>query len=282
MIEFEIHDNGWTVIGHGNLKEATQEDVNNIAKHIAKNTLVVFKKQPLDINDELRILKMFKNPEPLWDKDDPFFDDYAADVAKDPDGIICRVTNALRDGKPGMAGWEDGFDWHCNMPDKEDKMPIVWIYGVSGTKGSRTSFNNTVRVYEDLDQDTKTKLSKLHSIYGNIGAEEAPNHTGVNYNYGWTPPLVYTNIAGSTGLYLSPLQIQRFVELSQEESDALKDELFELILRDEYVYHHDWDDGDLLLTEQWLGIHKRWAFDKMDERILHRSAMDFPDQDYTL
>jgi hypothetical protein len=57
--------------------------------------------------------------------------------------------------------------------------------------------------------------------------------------------------------------------------------LFNHILKEQYLYHHDWQDGDLVISEQWLGIHKRWPFEKMNQRLLHRAAMHFPDQDYT-
>ena len=41
------------------------------------------------------------------------------------------------------------------------------------------------------------------------------------------------------------------------------------------MYHHDWQDGDVLLSEQWLGIHKRWKFEGIIERTLHRIESDF-------
>lgn len=280
-MDYKIHDNGWTVISEFDLKQCTQEDVNKIAKLIATNTCVVFRNQKLEIEDELKILKMFKNPEPLIPQGEEFFNDFVSDIEKDPEGIICRVTAELRDGKQGMAGWHDDFDWHCNMPEVPTRRPIVWLYAVKGTEGSRTSWNNNIMSYADLPDDIKIKIANLHSIYGNISAPEAYGYSGVEYNTEWTPLLVHKNIAGKEGMYFSPLQLGKFVELSQEESDALKAFLHNHILQDKYVYHHDWKDGDVIISEQWLGIHKRWAFDKMDIRVLHRAVADFPDQDYT-
>ena len=42
-----------------------------------------------------------------------------------------------------------------------------------------------------------------------------------------------------------------------------------------FTYHHDWNDSDVVISEQWLSIHKRWEFDNMDSRILHRIAFDY-------
>lgn len=282
MVDYKLHENGWTVIIEDfDLKTATQEDINKIAKLIATNTFVVVRNQELSIEDEVKILNMFKNPEPLFSKDDPSFDGLAADPEKDPDGLLIRITGEIRDGKIGGAGWDEDFDWHCNMPEIETRRPIVWLYAVHGSEGSRTSFNNTILAYADLDESVKEQIKDLHSIYGNMDAPDAPGHDGVAYNTQWTPPLVFKNIANKVGMYFSPLQIQKFVELDQEESNKIKDMLFKHVLKDEYVYHHDWKDGDVVLSEQWLGIHKRWAFERMSTRLLHRSVADFPDQDYT-
>lgn len=282
MVEYKLHENGWTVlIENFNFKNANQTDINFLAKLIATNTCVVVRNQSLSIEDELRVLGMFKNPEPLYSKDDPNFVTQAADLEKDPDGILIRITGELRDGHPGGAGWNEELSWHCNMPEVPTRRPIVWLYGIRGTEGSRTTWNNTILAYTDLPEDVKVRIDGLHSIYGNFDAPQAAGHTGVEYNKIWTPPLVYRNNANKTGMYFSPLQIQKFVELSQEESDELKNFLFDHVVKEKYLYHHDWRDGDVVLSEQWLGMHKRWPFEKMNKRLVHRGVVDFPDQDYT-
>jgi alpha-ketoglutarate-dependent taurine dioxygenase len=68
--------------------------------------------------------------------------------------------------------------------------------------------------------------------------------------------------------------------MTKEESKNLIDELADYTVQEKYCYHHDWQDGDLVISEQWLGIHKRWRFEKIATRLLHRAVFDFPDQDY--
>ena len=59
---------------------------------------------------------------------------------------------------------------------------------------------------------------------------------------------------------------------------GLSDNLFEYlknhILQDKYRYDHHWQDGDVVISEQWLTIHKRHAFDKMHERLMYRITID--------
>ena len=45
--------------------------------------------------------------------------------------------------------------------------------------------------------------------------------------------------------------------------------------QEKYTYHHDWEDGDIVISEQWLSIHKRWPFEDMKNRLLHRIAFGY-------
>lgn len=281
-MNYHIHENGWTVIVNNfDLRHSTQEDINHIARLIASNTCVVFKNQSLTIADQLKVINMFKDPEPVHKPTDEYFNDFVADINEDPDGVICRVTAELRDGKVGLAAMTGELIWHCNHTHRPDRRPIVWLYGVRGTKGSRTSWNNTILAYAALDDETKDKLSGLKCIYTG-GSTLDENHDAPSIiEENWTPPLVHTNIANKTGMYFSPLQMDRFVGMTKEETATIADPLFAHVTQEQFLYHHDWEDGDLVLSEQWLGIHKRWPFEDMPIRLLHRAAVDFPDQDYT-
>jgi alpha-ketoglutarate-dependent taurine dioxygenase len=289
-MNYHIHENGWTVIVDDfDIKQSTVEDINLISRLIAKYTVVVFKNQELNLNDELRICHMFKNPKPAFATDDRVFKGSAADLSIDPIGLVCRVTGEKNeDGDTGIAGHEDEMAWHNNSPYDPERNSIVWLYSVRGSKGSRTSWNNTTLAYRDLDAETRQKIKDLKCIYFsginlkieyiNDGSAENPNK---QVNAEFTPPLVYTNIANQIGLYLSPYLLENFVGLTKEETKSIVDPLFEFVTQDKYCYHHDWEDGDLVLSEQWLGIHKRWPFKEIEKRLLHRAAFDFPDQDYS-
>jgi taurine dioxygenase len=274
-MNYTLHNNGWTVFADLDIKNCTQHDINELEKLISTYTCVVIRNQSLTIEEELRFLNMFGNPKSLYPKDDPFFKDYALDLKKDPEGIIFRVTKELRDGKIGMADWEEGFDWHSDTPEESDRSSILYLYGIRGTVGSRTTWNNNILAYTDLDIDIKNQIANLHSVYGNISATNAPDHVGVVYNTTWNPPLVHKTSTGQTGMYFAPFQLGKFVELSQEKSDELKQLLCKHILNEKYLYHHEWQDGDVVLSDQWNGIHKRWPFDRMNIRVLHRAGIDY-------
>jgi alpha-ketoglutarate-dependent taurine dioxygenase len=103
--------------------------------------------------------------------------------------------------------------------------------------------------------------------------------TEEDYNEHYTPRLVHTNIGGQTGLFFPFLQIRNFVGLSEDHSRTIISDLSHHVLQEKYMYHHDWQDGDVVIAEQWLGLHKRWKFDDMPTRVLHRTAFDFAHSD---
>jgi alpha-ketoglutarate-dependent taurine dioxygenase len=286
MIEYKLHENGWTVILENfNFKTATQQDINDIAKLLATNTLVVAKKQFLTVEDEVRVAKMFKNPQ-QFHIDTPGTYDYdcyqGAEVAGS-EKLLLRVSGEKdKHGRTGLAGWADEMVWHCNDPHDPNRKPLIWLYGVKGTAGSRTTWNNNILSYNELDEGKRRPLENLKLVMANWckeAMELGDDASDVIEEY--HPNLVMTNIADKKGFHFSFLQISGFVGLSEEENKNIIDWLTEHTTQEKYCYHHDWDDGDVVIAEQWLGIHKRWPFEEIEKRTLHRIAFDFPDQDYS-
>jgi alpha-ketoglutarate-dependent taurine dioxygenase len=283
MVKYNIHNNGWTVILEDfNFKTATQDDINHIARLLATNTLVVVRGQKLTIEDEIRVENMFKDPQRFY-HDDTSSPDYNFKGAEIPESnrYLLRVTAELnQDGLPGIAGHESEMHWHANDQTTPNRKSIVWLYSVKGSKGSRTSWNNNILSYNELDEERRRPLENLKlTILKNVSLREDQGN-GAEKIEDYCPNLVMENIAGKKGFYFPFLQISGFEGLSKEKSKEIIDWLSEYTIQDKFCYHHDWEDGDVLLTEQWLGIHKRWPFKEIENRLLHRGAFEFPEQDY--
>jgi alpha-ketoglutarate-dependent taurine dioxygenase len=284
MLNYKIHNNGWTVlIQDFDLRTSTQEDINQIAKLLATNTIVVFKGQSLTTQDEVNIAKMFKNPQQfhteIEDSPDAMFQ--GAEVPNS-EKYALRVSGAKDEhGRTGIAGHTDEMQWHANDQTTPSRRSLVWLYSVHGSKGSRTSYNNNILSYNSLSKEKRDPLENLKlTILKEVSLrEDADDISEEIENY--TPSLIVENIAGKRGFYFPFLQISGFEGLSSEESDHIIKWLSEYTTQEKFCYHHDWDDGDVVIAEQWLGIHKRWPFDGIENRLLHRLAFDFPDQDYT-
>lgn len=280
-MNYHLHENGWTVIlDDFNFKDATQDDINQVAKLIATNTVVVAKNQTLTVEDEVRIAKMFKDPQPLFQPTDASFQD----VAVDEEGLVLRVTAAKNArGKTGVGADPNHFDWHANRTWDRNRLPIIWLYSLKGSKGSITSYNNTIPAWAEMDPEFKEVIKPLQMNFIPVTtvSHDLPASWKESIEENWQPHVVYKNIAGKEGLFFPHLSIQNFVGMPQKESQVIVDKLADYLLQDKYCYHHHWEDGDVVIAEQWLGLHKRWKFDRLEERLLHRIATGFPDQDYT-
>jgi alpha-ketoglutarate-dependent taurine dioxygenase len=282
-LRYHIHDNGWTVIlDNFDFAKATQDDVNELAWLLATNTLVVATNQShLTIDDQLRVVHMFGDVEDLAHFGD--IPPYNTFVLPRSQGKISRVTGELDEhGEPGLFGHVSDLDWHCNQPGIPSRKPLVWLFGIKGTAGSRTSWTNNILAYNDLSNEWKEKIKDLKLIcgwkkdsYSEYDFGRAKAGITEDFNEHYNPSLVHTNNGGKTGLFFPFLQFRNFVGLSEEESIAIVEPLRDHVLQEKYIYHHDWQDGDVVISEQWLGIHKRWEFDGMPNRILHRITFDY-------
>jgi taurine dioxygenase len=281
-MNYSLHKNGWTVIiDDFDIATATQEDINQIGCLLATNTLVVIKNQThLTVDDQLRTAHLFGQVESIEPVKDiaPF----CHISVPGSNYEIIRVTGELDEhGEPGLFGHVSDLDWHCNMPGDPRRKPLVWLFGITGTAGSRTSWTNNILAYKDLSDEWRERIKDLKMICGwkkgTYSEFDFGRATGVseNYNEHCTPSLVHTNIGNQTGLFFPFLQFKNFVGLTEDESRTIVEELKAHVLQEKYIYHHDWQDGDVVIAEQWLGIHKRWKFDGMPDRILHRITFDF-------
>lgn len=274
-MNIRLHENGWTVIVENfDIKNLTRADALLLTKYLLTNTVVVFRNQSLTPDDEIRICKMFGEIENYQaaDVNDNF-------ILKNSEGLISRVTGELDEhGEPGLFGHVHELEWHCNRVSDPNRNPLVWLYSERGSKGSRTSYLNNIFSYADLPEEKKKEFANIKL---NVG--ETVQFTDYLWKEGTTPPpithyrpnLVHTNELGVTGLFFSFNQIHFIEGMEKEEGRRFIEELRQFVEQEKYMYHHDWEDGDVVIAEQNLSIHKRWAFDHMDKRVLHRLTFDY-------
>lgn len=190
---------------------------------------------------------------------------------------ILRVTGEKNEhGEEGLFGHTSALDWHANQASNPDRSPLIWLYSVKGSSGSRTSWINNALAYEQLPSDLKEEIQDIEITLGyKKGSYSNSNFFFEHHSIDKPFKLVHTNDAGITGLYFPFLQIFGMVGKTQEEFDSIMSRLKNHVLQPEFAYHHDWQDGDVVISEQWLSIHKRWEFEGMENRVLHRIAFDY-------
>jgi len=246
------------------LKNPTEDTAELVADAVLEHLIVVIKNQDLTVEEQVRFCNMIGEIENYHDSE--FRKAYTEPIAVSEN--VLRVTGEKNeDGEEGLFGHTDELDWHANQVSRHDRWPLIWLYAVKGSEGSRTSWINMAKAWEDLSDDIKEQVKQKQIICGYEKGRVSNSEYFIDH-VGEDPFNIYhVNPAGVEGMYFPFLQIFN--------DDPLFPILKEHCLDPWYQYHHDWQDGDVVISEQWLSLHKRWEFDKMNERLLHRIAFDY-------
>lgn len=198
---------------------------------------------------------------------------------------VMRVTGKLNEAgrQSGFFGHVSELDWHCNKASLSSRHSHVTLYSVYGSEGSKTSWLDTTKAYVDLPEEKKEYYKTLSVVCGYRRGAYSNDISFLDHvNEDQTWPLVQEKY-GKVGLFFPFNQVFNFVpvfssarqhNLSQE-CDNFKEEFEYLknhIIQDKYMYHHYWRDGDIILSDQNITLHKRWEFANMKDRLLLRLA----------
>ena len=248
------------------IKNANETTAELVAEAVLENLIVVIKNQDLTPEEQVRFCKMIGQVE----------DYHENELVKGFTKPIALTQNVLRvtgekdeEGNEGLFGHVSELDWHANQVSRHDRYPLIWLYAVKGSEGSQTSWLNMAKVWEALSEEQK-EIAKTKQIW--CGYEKGRvSESGYFLDHvGEKPHNIYhKNAAGVEGLFFP------FLQIFNEEWDPFFDELKEIALDPYFQYHHFWKDGDIVISEQWLSLHKRWEFEHMDKRLLHRIAFDY-------
>lgn len=274
-MNIRMHENGWTpIIEDLDWKTITQDEVNELAKLLLTNTMLVSHQDGLTADDEVRVGSMFGSVE-----------QYSPDVINDNfifknggSNHILRVTGEKDEkGSEGMFGHVTELDWHCNRVTQPNRKPIIWLFSERGSVGSRTSYINFHMVYNDLTDEQKELYETLSLDVGEDAFSDYYNNPAFGRYY---PKMIHTNKLGIKSLFMPFTQVHFIKDWDKPKSRELIEQLRDMLLDPKYVYHHDWKDNDIVVADQWSGIHKRWEFAGMPNRVLHRMATDYSNTPY--
>lgn len=267
-----LHENGWVLNIDEDIKSLTQSQVKEVAKLINRHLVVTFKNQDLEESDEVKFCGTMGDVQIVYG-----YNEQATRVSS-PEGIIYVTGKRPDTGEEGLFGHKEVLDWHTHQPANPERLPYTYLYSKAGSIGSVTSWINMILAYNDLDDDVKQRLESIRVYCG----FERGKFSGTDFFNEFVDrnnpiKLIHTNIEEKTGLYFPMLQILDIDTntVSQDEWDQLYKHLYEHVNNSKYIYDHHWEDNDVVVFEQWISIHKRWPFENINDRLLHRIAMDY-------
>jgi alpha-ketoglutarate-dependent taurine dioxygenase len=283
-----------TEIKNGVAVEIENFDIRNIDENSAKqiystltnNIIVVLKHQPKDPGHftnfvlhlgEIANFKQFYwhpiNGKMLYD---PSQDKEIIDPKTWPDPStypVQRVTGKKVDGEISGIFGTGMLDWHANL-NGLDRADGVALQGYKDCEGTSTTWLNTAKVYDEMPKDLISRCKNIYCEYTyapEIWASGLPEKQkawmlkNANTYKMW---LLQKNVANKKGLYFYTNNRCKIISPDAK----LYGDLYDFMFQDKFMYQHNYEVGDIVLSDQILSLHKRDQNDPniLAKRILHR------------
>lgn len=269
--------------------------MNDLIKQLAEEGTVVLKKQKMtdqEFNDY--VLGLGKHLTDNWFVRHPKFP------------ALFRITNkTLENGKRGLFS-QGELEWHCNSSCCLDPEEVVALYGKKVIKDAPTIIAYSTKMYNDLPQTLKDELDNIEvtitnykNVSGNGGiytgkdGHDVKDHARLDeYNFRSRdglmtmkshPKMKAKQLKNGRWLISVKKKIVQIHPVTKQKvlyfpfplmSDFHhKQELIDRLMQPQYIYRHEWEEGDIMFMDQITTIHKREAaLLGPEERELYRTA----------
>ena len=194
---------------------------------------------------------------------------------------ITVLSNIIEDGKPIGGLGNSELVWHQDMSYNDLPPKASLLYGIeTPAVGGDTSFYNLYAGYETLPQSLKERIAGLTCKHDATRNSAGQLRSGLEKNYtnedrpGAVHPLAIRHgDTGRTALYLGRRPNAWIVGLSDDESDALLDELWAHIENGNHHWSQQWQPGDLVIWDNRCTLHRRGQLDPSQRRLMHRTQV---------
>lgn len=203
--------------------------------------------------------------------------DYVVPVSSSKTPGIAYVSN-IRDANGEPTGViPDGEMWfhhdtcYTNEPDKFTMLCALAI----PRRGGNTMWCNMYKAWETMPEDLKRTIrgKKALSVY-DYATIEKPNIQNLdNIEKAWQPCVVTHPQTAREALFVNRLMTCQIEGLSNEESAAILDPIFDHAEQMQFVYEHEWTVGDFIIWDNLAVTHARTHFELGDDRRLRRSKV---------
>lgn len=193
---------------------------------------------------------------------------------------VQRITGKVVNGKVSGVMGGIQLDWNSNMNGPFNRARGMAFQAIGeGVRGNSTSFLHTVAAYNGMSDELKKRCELAVGTFINSPEIWAPGLPKEMYNYMKKPgeglyemPLLNLSLAKKYGLYFHVNNQCSFPD-DPELLDILKEHCFQ----DKFIYKHNWEPGDIVLSDQLLTLNKRIQTDPevLNGILLNRYAFHF-------
>lgn len=182
--------------------------------------------------------------------------------------------NKFTEGKPHVraAHWHTD-DSYFARPAKATML----LAKALPSSGGATEFINTRAVLEAMPPALRRRIEGRRAVHKYLSrrnrarvAERTPEEEALTPDV--SHPLIRIHPqCGKPALYINPNRIDHIAGLSEPQSDALLDELYDFAFQQQFQHRHHWRPGDLVIWDNRCTMHRASTdFDISERREFHR------------
>ena len=173
------------------------------------------------------------------------------------------------------------FFWHMDgMPVHDIPPPKATLLTARrlAAKGGQTQFASTAAAYEALPEEERASLEDLrvvHSIYWAVLPTldtEEEHAKARRAEVTRERPLVWTQSSGRKSMIIGHTA-DHIVGWPVHEGRALLERLMEWSAQPDFVYSHEWEEGDLVIWNNSGVLHRVIPYDRNSGRLMHRTSL---------
>ncbi|HEX3864314.1 MAG TPA: TauD/TfdA family dioxygenase [Stellaceae bacterium] len=195
--------------------------------------------------------------------------------------VLSNLKDAL--GQP-IGGLGDGeLQWHSDQSYMLKPATGAALYALElPPAGGETFWVDLRAAYAGLSRQLRTRISGKRGVFDYTkrlaGYGRAVDQQISEEAKRQTPPVTHALVrahpeTGDRSLYLDSTTTTGIDYMDTASGLALLDEVYQSATRDEFVYAHQWQVGDLVLWDNGFTMHRRTPFDSGARRLMKRTTM---------
>lgn len=170
--------------------------------------------------------------------------------------------------------------WHADgLLDTNPQKATLLTAREVAEDGGDTEFANTYAAYDAFSDERKAELDTYRVVHS-VAASQLllePNPTPeLRAKWDAAPsrehPLVWTHRDGRKSLLIGATAGQ-IVGKEHDEGRRILDEILEWATRPEFVLHHQWKVGDLVVWDNTGMLHRAMPYEPTSRRLMHRTTL---------
>jgi taurine dioxygenase len=248
--------------------------IDAVARALADHAVLVLRDQKLDAAQLGAFGRRFGVPKP-----------HLLEGYQHPDfPEVSLVTNVTPDGKLDPFGVKRATTWHSDETYKQTIPRLAMLHGLEvPADGGGTLFADMRAAFDALPPEQREQLRSMTGLHKfTSGPADARSAYAMRVTpeklaalKDWEHPAVVRHPGnGREVLFVNPSHTNGFVGLDRDEGTALINELAEHSTQPEFVYHHRWKVGDLVIWDEVSTMHKGAGDSPPDQRrVLMRTIV---------